>query len=158
MYLGSRSTFVLGQFGGHAGRILRTGDMLRDQQPAACLLHDRSHPRLSRALPAGETIPRYFRTWEIAVLYGPTGAPDYSTLEAMDAFFAADWEVHYNSNRLGVRLIGPKPDWARSSGGEAGLHRRMCMTVSTRWAALTSRAIVPSSSPDGPASAASLSA
>ncbi|HEV2471413.1 MAG TPA: carboxyltransferase domain-containing protein, partial [Chthonomonadales bacterium] len=43
-------------------------------------------------------------------------------LEAMDAFFAADWEVHYNSNRLGVRLIGPKPDWTRSSGGEAGLH------------------------------------
>ncbi|WP_313494282.1 carboxyltransferase domain-containing protein, partial [Achromobacter animicus] len=38
------------------------------------------------------------------------------------AFFAADWEVHYNSNRLGVRLIGPKPTWARENGGEAGLH------------------------------------
>jgi urea carboxylase len=30
--------------------------------------------------------------------------------------------VHYNSNRLGIRLIGPKPTWARSDGGEAGLH------------------------------------
>src|SRR5690606_35554871 len=30
--------------------------------------------------------------------------------------------VHYNSNRLGVRLIGPKPSWARTDGGEAGLH------------------------------------
>ncbi len=37
-------------------------------------------------------------------------------------FFAADWEVHYNSSRTGVRLIGPKPQWARSDGGEAGLH------------------------------------
>ena len=33
------------------------------------------------------------------------------------------WEVHYNSNRTGVRLIGPKPQtWARPDGGEAGLH------------------------------------
>jgi len=30
--------------------------------------------------------------------------------------------VHYNSSRTGVRLIGPKPQWARSDGGEAGLH------------------------------------
>ena len=27
-YLGSKSTFTLGQFGGHAGRALRTGDVL----------------------------------------------------------------------------------------------------------------------------------
>ena len=37
-------------------------------------------------------------------------------------FFAAGWEVHYNSNRTGVRLIGPRPRWARPDGGEAGLH------------------------------------
>ena len=37
-------------------------------------------------------------------------------------FFATDWEVHYNSSRTGVRLIGPKPQWARRDGGEAGLH------------------------------------
>ena len=30
-----------------------------------------------------------------------------SSPEAIDAFFAADWEVHYNSNRLRVRLTGP---------------------------------------------------
>ncbi|HBP67351.1 MAG TPA: hypothetical protein DD717_03795, partial [Alcanivorax sp.] len=27
-YLGSRSTFTLGQFGGHGGRAIRTGDVL----------------------------------------------------------------------------------------------------------------------------------
>src|SRR5205085_10162687 len=33
-----------------------------------------------------------------------------------------DFEVHYNSARTGVRLIGPQPEWARPDGGEAGLH------------------------------------
>ncbi len=33
-YLGSRSTFTLGQFGGHAGRLLRPGDVLRLQEAA----------------------------------------------------------------------------------------------------------------------------
>ncbi len=36
--------------------------------------------------------------------------------------FSTAWEVHYNSNRTGVRLVGPKPKWARKDGGEAGLH------------------------------------
>jgi urea carboxylase len=121
VYLGSRSTFALGQFGGHAGRILRPGDMLplgrgdarSTDAPAAC-----GAPRA----PAGSLIPAYGNRWEIGVLYGPHGAPDFFTQDAIDAFFAADWEVHYNSNRLGVRLVGPKPSWARQDGGEAGLH------------------------------------
>src|SRR5690606_15314109 len=40
----------------------------------------------------------------------------------MQTFLATDWEVHFNSSRTGVRLIGPKPEWVRESGGEAGLH------------------------------------
>ncbi|PND32644.1 urea carboxylase [Achromobacter pulmonis] len=119
VYLGSRSTFALGQFGGHAGRTLRVGDVLPLVRPE---LADAA-PALSapQAAPA-ELIPAYGDTWEIGVLYGPHGAPDFFRPEAIEAFFAADWEVHYNSNRLGVRLIGPKPAWARENGGEAGLH------------------------------------
>ena len=30
--------------------------------------------------------------------------------------------MHYNRARTGVRLIGPTPKWARTDGGEAGLH------------------------------------
>ena len=60
--------------------------------------------------------------WELGVLYGPHGAPDFFAREYIDTFFSTDWKVHYNSNRTGVRLIGPKPIWTRTDGGEAGLH------------------------------------
>ena len=112
-YLGSRATFTLGQFGGHAGRTLRTGDVLR--------LHADAAPRPQRSI-APAARPRYATHWEIAVRYGPHGAPDFFTPDDVAMLFATDWEVHYNSNRTGVRLIGPKPHWARSDGGEAGLH------------------------------------
>ncbi len=113
LYLGSRSTFTLGQFGGHAGRHLRTGDVLHlmsaetNTEPAA--------------LPPS-LVPAYAHHWDLGVLYGPHGAPDFFTPADVDTFFATDWEVHYNSSRTGVRLIGPKPQWARTDGGEAGLH------------------------------------
>jgi urea carboxylase len=67
-------------------------------------------------------LPTITDEWNFGVLYGPHGAPDFFTEDDIDAFFSQTWEVHYNSNRTGVRLIGPKPKWARSDGGEAGLH------------------------------------
>ena len=121
VYLGSRSTFALGQFGGHAGRTLRPGDMLAVSQPelAACT----TPAPVSAPLAASPgLIPEYGTSWDIGVLYGPHGAPDFFTAESIEEFFAAEWTVHYNSNRLGVRLSGPKPSWARVDGGEAGLH------------------------------------
>ncbi len=115
LYLGSRATFALGKFGGHAGRCLRTGDVL-------ALLPAQQESADAAAVIDPGMIPTYGNVWEIGVLYGPHGAPDFFTQEAIDMLFDADWEVHYNSNRLGVRLIGPKPTWAREDGGEAGLH------------------------------------
>ena len=57
------------------------------------------------------------------MLYGPHGAPDFFTDDDIDdASSPPTGEVHYNSSRTGVRLIGPKPHWARADGGEAGLH------------------------------------
>jgi urea carboxylase len=112
-YLGSNATFTLGQFGGHAGRTLRVGDVLH--------IPKLDVPTRDGALPTA-LIPAYSHTWEIGVLYGPHGAPDFFTDADIDMFFATDWEVHYNSSRTGVRLIGPRPEWARKDGGEAGLH------------------------------------
>lgn len=121
VYLGSRSTFALGQFGGHAGRTLRATDMLPISNPAiaACTT---PAPTYEAAAAPVELIPSYPNEWEIGVLYGPHGAPDFFTEDAIDMFFSTAWEVHYNSNRLGIRLNGPKPTWTRSDGGEAGLH------------------------------------
>jgi urea carboxylase len=55
-------------------------------------------------------------------MYGPHGAPDFFTEADIETFFSTAWKVHYNSDRTGTRLIGPKPQWARKDGGEAGLH------------------------------------
>ncbi|HTH94560.1 MAG TPA: urea carboxylase, partial [Rhodocyclaceae bacterium] len=120
-YLGSKSTFVLGQFGGHAGRTLRAGDVLPISRPdlAAC---ETPAPPYVPVTPPPSMIPSYGKHWDIGVLYGPHGAPDFFTPQAIDTFFGSDYQVHYNSNRLGVRLVGPKPEWTRSDGGEAGLH------------------------------------
>ena len=122
-YLGSKATFTLGQFGGHVGRVLRTGDVLRlsatrDVQQ----LHESDDAPDAGAAAPGDLIPAYGNAWTIAVTPGPHGAPDFFTEDDMRAFYAANWEVHYNSSRTGVRLIGPKPTWARTDGGEAGLH------------------------------------
>ncbi|MBC8132788.1 MAG: 5-oxoprolinase/urea amidolyase family protein, partial [Deltaproteobacteria bacterium] len=118
-YLGSRATFTLGLFGGHAGRALRAGDVLHlgpvGQAGAAAL------ETSSGQLPAAQH-PEITRDWTLAVLHGPQSAPDFFTTGDIDTLFAATWVVHHNSNRTGVRLIGPKPAWARQDGGEAGLH------------------------------------
>ncbi|RZG75822.1 urea carboxylase [Acinetobacter sp. WCHAc060025] len=111
-YLGSQATFTLGQFGGHAGRNLLIGDMLPITAYSSAE---------STQLDA-QNIPSFTHTWEIAVMYGPHGAPDFFTKKDIDTFFANEFEIHYNSSRTGIRLVGPKPEWAREDGGEAGLH------------------------------------
>ncbi|NJR52417.1 MAG: urea carboxylase [Leptolyngbyaceae cyanobacterium CSU_1_3] len=111
-YLGSRSTFTLGGFGGHGGRALKVGDVLKVEK---------THAALSAPIDPN-LIPTYPDHWEIGVLYGPHGASDFFTDEDIEVFFATHWQVHYNSARTGIRLIGPKPTWARQDGGEAGLH------------------------------------
>ncbi|WP_295630755.1 urea carboxylase [Novosphingobium sp.] len=109
-YLGSRSTFELGQFGGHAARRLLAGDTL----------HLAGEPTDSPL--ASAVLPAMSSEWTVRVLYGPHGAPDFFTDEDVATILSAEWQVHYNSNRTGVRLVGPKPHWARKDGGEAGLH------------------------------------
>ncbi|WP_214347396.1 urea carboxylase [Pseudomonas congelans] len=112
-YLGSKSTFTLGQFGGHGGRALRAGDVLHI---APLVEHSTGQRIVDEALEALTDVRR------MRVIYGPHAAPEYFTEAYIERFFATDWEVHFNSSRTGVRLIGPKPEWVRADGGEAGLH------------------------------------
>jgi urea carboxylase len=114
-YLGSTATFTLGTFGGHDGRPLREGDALTagvDRGPL--------NSRPARA--AIDEQPSIGHRWEIAVTEGPHAAPEFFTRADIDTLVGTDYTVHFNSDRTGVRLVGPKPQWARSDGGEAGLH------------------------------------
>ena len=111
-YLGSQATFTLGQFGGHAGRNLLIGDMLPITAYSSAE---------TVALSAAQ-VPSFSHTWNIAVMYGPHGAPDFFTKRDIERFFEQEFEIHFNSSRTGIRLVGEKPEWARTDGGEAGLH------------------------------------
>ncbi len=112
--LGSRSTFTLGQFGGHGGRALAPGDVLTvGTEP--------DETSVVGALPEAEQ-PSIDTAWQLGVLEGPHGAPEFLTPDGLTALFDAEYQVHHNSARTGVRLIGPAPGWARTDGGDAGLH------------------------------------
>jgi urea carboxylase len=102
-YLGSAAEFILGKFGGTPSTVLHYGTGQVGDLPQI------QAPTLTNA-------------WDIAVTYGPHGAPDFFTPDDIEMFFSTAWKVHHNSDRTGVRLIGPKPRWARKDGGEAGLH------------------------------------
>ena len=111
--MGSASTFDLGKIGGHAGRALAVGDVIGLNTPQA--------PHQVREVPEAER-PVFTNTWQVAALEGPHAAPEFFTEADVETFYSTDWEIHFNSARTGVRLIGPKPEWARQDGGEAGLH------------------------------------
>ncbi|OLP04001.1 urea amidolyase [Mycolicibacterium porcinum] len=111
-YLGSASTFTLGRFGGHEGRALTVGDKLETRDAVGGV----------RRRILFEEQPAIGNHWYIAVTVGPHSAPEFFTRNDIDTLLDHDYEVHFNSDRTGVRLIGPKPEWARPDGGEAGLH------------------------------------
>ncbi|WP_016954084.1 urea carboxylase [Catenovulum agarivorans] len=112
-YLGSKSTFTLGQFGGHCGRALRMGDFLSIAKKVSL--------QPVKQIPQ-DVIAPVTQDWTLRVIYGPHGAPDFFTEEDIKTIQSHTWKIHYNSSRTGIRLIGPKPEWARETGGEAGLH------------------------------------
>ncbi|MEV0771000.1 5-oxoprolinase/urea amidolyase family protein [Nocardia salmonicida] len=111
-FLGSAATFTLGKFGGGTGAALRADESLTLGTPST---------RLAPAVPMADQ-PAFAHRWELAVTEGPHGAPEFFTRNDFDTIVGTDYEVHFNSDRTGVRLIGPKPEWARTDGGEAGLH------------------------------------
>jgi urea carboxylase len=113
LYLGSAATFTLGRFGGHGGRALQAGDVLRAGT---------NGPFIQPAMTPADRRPALVRDWEIGVTEGPHAAPEFFTRADIDELYASAYTVHHNSARTGVRLIGPRPSWAREDGGEAGLH------------------------------------
>ena len=88
------------------GRALRAGDVLHLGRASR-----RDAPRRA----AADARPQLTHAWDDRRALRPARRarflhrPTTSTM-----LFATDWKVHYNSSRTGVRLIGPKPQWARA--------------------------------------------
>lgn len=113
MVLGSASTFTLGCFGGLNGRVLRTGDVLALKQQSA-------RPVVKELAKAFR--PEITGSWTIGVIPGPHCTTEFLQPNYLQSLVSVVWEVHFNSSRTGVRLVGPTPEWSRQDGGEAGLH------------------------------------
>ena len=109
-YLGSRATFPKGAFGGFRGRILEAGDYIE----IAGAVPDEGRVKFARK----RHLPELSAEWTIGAIPGPYAAPDYFLPKDIEEIYTSEFEVHYNSNRLGYRLLGPKPRFARSDGGE----------------------------------------
>ena len=105
--LGSRSTYVPGDFGGLCGRALRVGDRLATIDALAAV----SNERFARfAKPVRWSAPE--------LTLPPPGALAVRAIEgrhwgqfdeaSRDKLFSHDWRVSATSNRMGYRLEGPR--------------------------------------------------
>ncbi|MEA2220638.1 MAG: urea carboxylase [Solirubrobacteraceae bacterium] len=109
--MGSRATFAAAKLG---GRPLRKGDRLAVAAPGARAgTTPTAAPRAAAPIANATTL---------RVVRGPHGAPDLLAADGLETLLSATWTVHHHSDRTGVRLTGPTPEWARDDGGEAGLH------------------------------------
>ena len=113
-YLGSTSTFVSGKFGGLNGRSLKAGDEIEINEHL-----EMDESLLENKISTTETFSNH---WKIKTMLGPHSSPDYFTEEMVNVFFSEEWKVHYQSNRLGFRLLGPPAEFTRSNGGGGGSH------------------------------------
>jgi biotin-dependent carboxylase-like uncharacterized protein len=100
VFLGSRSTYTRGTLGGHEGRALKKGDVLKVGAPSLPLskLEGRKAPEAS--------VPTYSAPWEFRVVLGPQNY--LFTDESVETFLTADWKLSPTSDRMGARFIGPK--------------------------------------------------
>ena len=97
--MGSRSTYLKGQFGGLEGRALQGGDLLSTLAPA----NDDFQPK---RLPSNYTSPVYGGIHRLRVIPGPQ---DHAfEPEALSKFLTARYRVHPDSDRMGYMLDGPK--------------------------------------------------
>ncbi|MCW3013930.1 MAG: urea amidolyase related protein, partial [Solirubrobacterales bacterium] len=110
--LGSRAAFGPGALGAGGG-----GALSKDMTLTVAAPNGQLSPVARAVRP-----PAFANTWTLRVVPGPHGAPDFFTPDGLDRLLRTQWRVHHQSDRTGVRLTGPVPEFARTDGGEAGLH------------------------------------
>jgi len=96
LVMGSRSCYVGAKIGGYKGRILAKGDVL--SRGAGTLLER------SRRMPE-KYIPRYETEMVLRAVPGPQ---DDFFDTGLEDFFASEFLVSTNANRMGYRLEGPR--------------------------------------------------
>ncbi|CAF3587384.1 unnamed protein product [Rotaria sp. Silwood1] len=127
IYLNSKSTFISCSAGGHQGRALKSGDLLPLFNNNNVDVDDSNNnnnleKNVIKFVIPNDIILKFTTNWEIQVLLGPHGNPDYVDNNNLIELLNTKWKVHFSSNRMGIRLIGPRPKWKRSDGGEGGSH------------------------------------
>ena len=99
--LGSRSTQLRGQFGGHCGRTLQTGDRLPVGVPA-----DAFRPAGMGIVPPALAMP--LTVGDIPAIRVLRAAEyDAFTDQSCADFWAQNWKITSQSDRYGYRLAGP---------------------------------------------------
>jgi antagonist of KipI len=96
LVMGSRSCYVGAKIGGHQGRILANGDIL-ERLDGELLYSPKQMPKT--------LIPQYASDISLRAIPGPQ---DDFFAEDLNTFFASEFVVGSNANRMGYRLEGPK--------------------------------------------------
>ncbi|UCZ53106.1 biotin-dependent carboxyltransferase family protein [Bacillus shivajii] len=105
--MGSKSTYIPGQFGGKEGRILEAGDKLTVRESSH--KHHVRNVRLHSTL-----IPTYESHQTVRVIEGPQ--EEMFTEEAKEAFYRVQYKITPQSNRMGYRLEGKQLSHIEESG------------------------------------------
>lgn len=113
-WFGSKATSPGVGVGGYQGRALTAGDLLAITKSVPDIL---SSPL---AIPE-RLLPEYPHHWDLMTMIGPY-VEGFLLEEDVNMMYETKWQVSHNAARGGIRLIGPKPKWARADGSEGGSH------------------------------------
>ncbi|RDW60679.1 hypothetical protein BP6252_12062 [Coleophoma cylindrospora] len=120
VYLGSKAATPSLKYGGTQGRQLQTSDYIALAEETEIWAAEATE----YTLPAS-CIPN-FDISEVYVLHGPHDDDTFMTAKDREMLYSTKWKIGHNSNRTGIRLIGPVPEWSRKDGGDGGAHPSNC--------------------------------
>ena len=72
---------------------------------------------VQRALPPALIPPTSPDT--IYVMHGPHDSDEFITAAGRRTIYTNSWKIDHNCSRTGIRLVGPRIEWARKNGAEA---------------------------------------
>jgi biotin-dependent carboxylase-like uncharacterized protein len=103
MYLGSKSTYVMGKLGGIRGRILKSGDIINNGTPIASL-------EVLKGRRVKDFLLYDYKNqkdvYELRVVLGPQD--DHVKDDSIDTFLNSTYQTSIHCNRVGYRFEGPQ--------------------------------------------------